>query len=70
MYSKEEVLKKMDELTLWVIHQTDPATFVLNKAIQAYDIKLKEIQENCPHEFDEDGICTLCGAKQKNTHIS
>lgn len=66
MLTKEEILNKIDELTFWVIRHADPTKFVLNDALEEYETRLKEIQKECPHEFDETGYCLYCG-KDKNS---
>lgn len=42
----------------------DPTTFVLNKEAQKLQEEITELQENCPHEFNE-GICKYCGKEEK-----
>lgn len=64
MYTKEEVIRKMDELTLWVIQHADPTKFILNESLGEYDERLSAIQEDCPHEYGLDDYCIYCGQKK------
>lgn len=35
-------------------------TFTLNNIVADILVENKKLQEECPHEFDEDGFCIYC----------
>lgn len=42
----------------------DPATFVLNPEAQKIQNEIYELQQKCPHEF-ENGECKFCGKEEE-----
>ena len=37
-----------------------PSFYTLNNGVQALMDEIKDLQSQCPHEWDEDGFCVYC----------
>ena len=42
----------------------DPTTFVLNKEVEVLQAEIENLQQECPHEYDN-GTCRYCGKQEE-----
>ena len=55
-----EIRKQIDENNKRISEILSPCTFLLNNAVAELVIENKKLQNECEHEFDEDGFCIYC----------
>lgn len=56
MIDKERITELMIELE----KLTQEFVFVLNPRIVALQKEIKELQAQCEHDYDENGVCKIC----------
>lgn len=60
----EEIKKMIDEKNDQIRFLLTPNYFILNNAIQELSIEIQNLQEQCPHKF-ENGFCIYCYKEEK-----
>lgn len=58
-----EIFEKVQSNKKRIEEIFDPTTFVLNKEIVALEEEIKQMQDQCTHEFDG-GICKFCSKEE------
>lgn len=61
-----EIRKQIDELNLALKECLNPNQFTLNSRVLAIHAEIANLQAQCKHEFDEDGICKICDALRRD----
>ncbi len=64
--TNEEIRKQIDENNEKILKLTSKIQFVLNREVNALMIQNKELQSQCNHVFDEEGICIYCDALKED----
>lgn len=61
----EQIKLRIEELNSQIREMVMPNFFTLNKKVTSLMNEIKELQSNCPHQFDN-GYCQFCGIKEED----
>lgn len=56
----EQIKLKIEEINHQIRELIMPSFYTLNNGITVLMDEIKDLQKNCPHEWDEDGFCIYC----------
>ena len=56
----EQIKLRIEELNSQIREMVMPNFFTLNKKVTSLMNEIKDLQKECPHEWDEDGFCIYC----------
>ena len=62
--TQNEIKQKIDENNRKIEKAFNPAIFVLNDDIAALLVENNMLRAQCAHEYDENGMCIYCYAKE------
>lgn len=56
----EQIKLRIEELNSQIREMIMPSFYTLNNGVQDLMNEIKNLQLQCPHEWDEDGFCVYC----------
>lgn len=56
----EQIKLRIEEINHQIREMIMPSFFTLNNGVPCLMDQIKDLQRECPHEWDEDGFCIYC----------
>ena len=56
----EQIKLRIEELNHQIREMIMPSFYTLNNGVTILMDEIKDLQKECPHEWDEDGFCIYC----------
>ena len=56
----EQIKLRIEEINHQIREMIMPSFYTLNNGVTILMDEIKDLQKNCPHEWDKDGFCIYC----------